>query len=124
LIPDEELIKVTFKPYDELVIHEYQRFELGDMVKLRSIGMQVGSIAPNFQWAQGLVMWREAFPQNEEITKENLEGKIHWLWLAFAEMPEYKQSLSFKESSVTIPVMDVSDNPVFAGAARWLKEQK
>ncbi len=60
------------------------------MVKLRSIGMQVGSIAPNFQWTDGLVMWKEAFPQNEEMTKENLEGRIHWLWLAFAEMPEYK----------------------------------
>jgi hypothetical protein len=118
------LIKVTFKPYEELVIHEYQKFELGDMVKLRSTGMQVGSIAPNFQWAGGLVMWREAFPQNEEITKESLDGRIHWLWLAFAEMPEYKPSITFKETSVTIPVMNVSDDPVFSGAAYWLKEQK
>jgi len=118
------LIKVNFKPYEELVIHEYQKFQLDDMVKLRSIGMQVGSIAPNFQWADGLVMWREQFPQNEEITKENLEGKLHWLWLAFAEMPEFRSSITFKETSVTIPIMDVSDNPVFSGAAAWLKEQK
>lgn len=118
------MIKVTFKPYEELVVHEYQKFQLDEMVKLRTIGMQVGSIAPNFQWTQGLVMWREAFPQNEAITKENLDGKIHWLWLAFADMPDYKPSIFFKETSVTIPVMDVSDNPVFSGAATWLKAQK
>ncbi|MDA4121878.1 MAG: hypothetical protein OK456_01705 [Thaumarchaeota archaeon] len=118
------MTKVTFKPYEELVIHEYQKFVLDDMVKLRSIGMQVGSIAPNFQWSDGLAMWKEAFPQNEEMTKENLEGRIHWLWLACAEMPEYKPSLTFKETSIVIPVMNVSDNPVFSGAAKWLKEQK
>jgi hypothetical protein len=117
-------LKVTFKPYDELVLHEYQKFELDDMVKLRSVGMQVGSIAPNFQWAEGLVMWREAFPQNEAMTKENLEGRTHWLWVAYAEMPEYRPSITFKESSVTIPLMNVSDDPVFSGAAKWLKEQK
>lgn len=118
------MIKVTFKPYEELVIHEYQKFDLGDMVKLRSIGMQVGSIAPTFSWADGIVMWREAFPQNEEMTKESLNGRVHWLWLAYAEMPEYKASITFKETSVTIPVMNVSDDPIFSGAAKWLKEQK
>jgi hypothetical protein len=118
------LVKVTYKPYEELFIHEYQRFNLDDMIKMRCIGMQVGSIAPNFQWADGLVLWRESFPQNEEITKENLDGKVHWLWVAFAEMPEFKPSLTFKETSITIPIMNVADNPVFGGAAKWLKEQK
>ena len=118
------MIKVSFKPYEELVIHEYQKFNLDDMVKLRSIGMQVGSIAPTFSWADGLVMWREGFPQNEEITKESLAGRIHWLWLAYAEMPEFKTSITFRETSVTIPVMNVSDDPVFSGAAKWLKTQK
>jgi hypothetical protein len=118
------LVKVTFKPYDELTIHEYQKFDLQDMVRLRCTGMQVGSIAPNFHWADGLVMWREPFPQNEEMTKENLEGRVHWLWVSYAEMPEFKTSLTFKETSVTIPVIDVTDNPVFSSAARWLKGEK
>jgi len=73
------LVKVTFKPYEELIVHEHQRFTLDDMVRLRCTGMQVGSIAPNFKWADGLVMWRETFPQNEMITKENLDGRVHWL---------------------------------------------
>lgn len=118
------MIKVTYKPYEELIIHEYQKFNLDDMIKLRSMGMQVGSIAPSFTWAGGLVMWREPFPQNEEMTRENLNGKIHWLWLAYSEMPEYRASITFKETSVTIPIMNVSDDPVYSGAAKWLKEQK
>jgi hypothetical protein len=118
------LVRVTFRPYDELIIHEYQKFALDEMIRLRCTGMQVGSIAPSFQWADGLLMWREPFPQNEEITKENLGGKVHWLWIAYTEMPGWKSSLVYKETSVTVPVTDVSDNPVFSAAAKWLKEQK
>jgi hypothetical protein len=116
-------LRVTFKPYEELVVHERQRFALEDMVRLRCTGMQVGSIAPNFQWAEGIVMWRETFPQNEAITKESLDGRVHWLWVGYSEMPEYKASLSYKETSVTIPVIDLSSNPVYGAAAKWLKEQ-
>lgn len=116
-------MKVTFKPYEELVVHETQKFNLEDMVRLRCTGMQVGSISPNFQWAGGVVMWRESFPQNEEITRENLEGKVHWLWVGYSKMPEFKSSLTYKETSVTIPVIDLSSNPVYAAAAKWLNEQ-
>ena len=63
------MVKISYRPYEELIIHEHQRFALEDMVRLRCTGMQVGSIAPNFQWAEGLAMWRETFIQNEEITK-------------------------------------------------------
>jgi hypothetical protein len=42
------LVKITFKPYEELIVHEHQRFALEDMIRLRCTGMQVGSIAPNF----------------------------------------------------------------------------
>jgi hypothetical protein len=118
------LVKVAYKPYEELIVHEHQGFVLDDMIRLRCTGMQVGSIAPGFQWAEGLVMWRETFPQNETITKENLEGRAHWLWVGHSEMPEYKPSLVFRETSVVIPVIDLSDNPVYSAAARWLKEQK
>ena len=115
------MVKVTYKPYDELIVHEYQKYTTEDLVRLRCTGLQVGSIAPSFQWADGVLMWREPFPQNEEITKENLEGRVHWVWLAFAIMPEYKSSLTFKETSVTIPIINLSNDPVFKGAAVWLK---
>jgi hypothetical protein len=118
------LVKVSFKAYEELVIHEHQRFALEDMIRLRCTGMQVGSIAPSFQWAEGVVLWRETFPQNETITKETLEGRVHWLWVGHSPMPEYKPSLVYKETSVIIPVIDLSDNPVYTAAAKWLNEQK
>ena len=118
------MVKISFKPYEELIVHEHQRFALEDMVRLRCTGMQVGSIAPNFQWAEGLVMWRETFPQNEMITKENLDGRVHWLWVGYSEMREYKPSLSYRETSVIIPVIDLGNNPVYSAAAKWLKEQQ
>jgi hypothetical protein len=116
------LVKVSYKAYDELIIHEYQKFVIEDMMRMRCTGLQVGSIAPSFQWADGILMWREPFPQNEEITKENLEGRVHWTWVAYSPMNEFKPSLNFKETSVIVPVVNLSDNPVFKAAAAWLKE--
>ncbi len=96
------MVKVSFKPYEELVMHEHQEFNLGDMIRLRCTGMQAGSIAPNFQWADGLLLWP---------------------WVSYSEMPEFRPSITFKETSVTIPIINVSDNPVFSSAAKWLKER-
>lgn len=118
------MVKISFKPYEEVIIHEHQRFALDDMIRLRCTGMQVGSIAPSFQWAEGLAMWRETFPQNETMTKENLEGRVHWLWVGYSEMLEYKPSLSYRETSVIVPVIDLGNNPIYSAAASWLKEQQ
>ncbi len=116
------MVKVSYKAYEELIIHEYQKFNLEELMRLRCTGLQVGSIAPSFQWADGILMWREPFPQNEEITKENLDGRVHWTWVAFVAMPEFRSNLTFKETSVSIPIINLSDNPVFKAAASWLKE--
>jgi hypothetical protein len=70
-------------------------------------------------------LWRETFPQNEMTTKENLEGRVHWLWVGYSEMGEHKPGVVVhKETSVTIPVIDLSNNPVYSAAAKWLKEQQ
>jgi len=39
-------------------------------------------------------------------------------------MLQYKPSLVYKETSVTIPVIDLGSNPVYSVAAKWLKEQQ
>jgi len=48
------------------------------MIVLRCAGMKVGSIALNVIWTEGLVIWRESFHLNEEMTKENLDGEVYW----------------------------------------------
>ena len=58
------------------------------------------------------------------ITKENLDGRVHWLWVGYSEMQEYKPSVVYKETSVIVPVIDLSNNPVYSAAAKWLKEQQ
>jgi hypothetical protein len=111
------LAKASLKPYEELVIHERQRFVLEETIRLRRTGMQVRSIAPNFQWADGLVMWRETFPKNEAMTKENLDGRgTHRLWAGCSEMLQHQPSFASKETSVTVPVIDRSGKPVFGPA--------
>jgi hypothetical protein len=74
------LVKISFKPYQGLIILGHQWFVLEDAIRHRCTGVEIGSTRPSFQWADWLVMRRETSPRNEVITKENLDGRAHWLW--------------------------------------------
>jgi hypothetical protein len=39
-------------------------------------------------------------------------------------MPQHRPSVGCEETSVAMPVIDLSGNPVYGAAAKWLKEQR
>lgn len=118
------MVKASFKPHDELIIHECQEFELDGMARPLCTGMQAGSIASSLHWAEGIAPGGEPFPQNEEMTRENPQGRTHSVWSSVAEMAEARPSLALRETSVTIPATGVAENPVFGSAAMRLKGAK
>jgi len=60
-------------------------------------------------------------PQTELLVDEYVKGRIFWSDVVYALMPEYKQSI--RVSTMDIPVIDVSPNPLLSEAARWMKKQ-
>jgi hypothetical protein len=117
------MIKVTFKPWDEVVIHESMNYSFEDLLKLVSFGVQPGGLTQPLQWAEGVAFIAVGMPSTDEVIKEQLLGKIHWASLSWALMPKYAGFIPIKDINAKIPIVDVSKNTVLCTVAKALKEQ-
>jgi hypothetical protein len=117
------LVKISFKPWEELIIHESIRYSLEDLLKMHSIGVQPGGLAIPLTWAEGVVFKFSATPPTDEIVREQLQGKIHWNAVEWALMPEYKNVIMIQDINAKIPVVNVTATEILREVARSLKEQ-
>lgn len=117
------MVKVTFKPSEELIIHESIHHSLPDLISLCSVGVQPGGLAGPLSWAEGVVFRFSRMTPTDEIFKELLQGKVHWSVVEWALMPQYKQIIPIKEINAKIPVIDVSATTILSEVAKALKEQ-
>jgi len=116
-------VKVTFKPWDEVVIHEVIHYSLEDLLKISSLGVQPGGLAAPLQWAEGVVFRGAGMPPTEDVIRENLQGKVHWSSVVWAIMPEYKNVILIKDINAKIPIINVSATSVLSDVAKALKRQ-
>jgi len=117
------LVKVTFKPWDEVVIHESMYYSFEDLVKLVSLGVQPGGLTQPLQWAEGVAFIIMGMPPTDEVIKEQLLGRIHWNNLSWALMPKCASFIPIKDISAKIPIVDVSANTILCTVAKALKGQ-
>lgn len=117
------LVKITIKPWEEVIIHESIRYSLEDLLKIHSIGVQPGGLATSLSWAEGVVFRFAAMPPTDEIVREQLQGKIHWAAVEWALMPEYKNVIMIQDINAKIPIVNVSATAILREVARTLKEQ-
>ena len=114
-------MKVTFKSWEEVIIHESIRFSLEDFIKLCSIGVQPGGLANPLHWAEGVVFRATLLPLTEDVVKEMLLGKIHWSAVEWALMPEYRQAIMIGDINARIPIVDVSATATLCEVAEALR---
>ncbi|MDH5451052.1 MAG: hypothetical protein OEX77_09205 [Candidatus Bathyarchaeota archaeon] len=101
------MAKITFKPWEEIVIHESIAYSLPDLIKLCSIGVQPGGLAESLRWAEGVAFRFLSMPSTDEVSRELLQGKVHWNAVEWALMPKYEGVIQIKEINAKIPVIDV-----------------
>lgn len=117
------MVKITFKPWEEVIIHEVLHHSLHDLVTIVSIGVQPGGRTAPLLWAKGVAFTLAVMPPSPEIIKEQLEGKVHWIAMNWALMAEYKKEISIPEINAAIPVVDMSVSPIMCEVADALKKQ-
>jgi hypothetical protein len=117
------LVKVTFKPWEEVIIHEEIRYSYDDLIKLNSIGVQPGGLAKALRWAEGVIFRFVSMPPTDEVVRELLQGKIHWNVVEWALMPEYKNVILIQDINAKIPVINVSATTNLCEIAKALKEK-
>jgi hypothetical protein len=117
------MVKVTFRLWEEVIIHEEISYSLDDLTKLCSMGVPPGGLAEPLRWAEGIIFRFSGLPPTDEVVREQLQGKIHWNAVEWALMPEYKNVILIKDINAKIPVIDVSATVILCEIAKALKEK-
>lgn len=116
------MVKVTFRPWEEVIIHESIQYTLNELIHLVSLGVQPGALAPPLNWAEGVVFIQGTMPPTEDVIRENLKGIMHWNVVRWALMPNFQNIVVVKETNVRIPIVDVRANEILSEVAKSLRK--
>lgn len=117
------MVKITYQPWEEIVIHEAVEYSLAALLEMQSFGVPPGSLGRSLMWANGVAFTYGAMPASEDAVAEQLKGRMHWASVVFATMPNYESAVLIQEMNIRIPITDVSGNPTLYAVARWLRER-
>ena len=115
------MVKVTIRPWEEVIIHETIYYDLQDLIKLASMGIQPGGLAAPLHWAGGVLFRFSAMPPTDDVIKEQLVSKVHWSAVEWALMPEYKKVILITDINAKIPVIDATSNTILSEVAKSLR---
>jgi hypothetical protein len=120
------MVKIKYQPANELIVHEVVQLEMDDLMR--------GRITPQgsmpLYWCNGIIFSFSSLPMSEEITKEYLQGRIHWMEAHYAEMKDYTAIVELKDEQYggTPQKIRVLDTSKFSGIhtefVKWLKSKK
>jgi hypothetical protein len=117
------MVEVVYQPWKKIVVHEKIEYNLDELVRLQSLGVEPGGLAEPLFWADGVVFSRSTMFDTEDVIKEKLEGVVHWSSVEWALMPESKGVIIIKETNVKVPIINVSAHPIYKTVSKWLREQ-
>ena len=117
------MVKVTYQPWEEIVIHEAVEYPIAALLEMQSLGVPPGAMGRSLMWANGVAFAYVAMPANDDVVADQLKGKMHWASLVFAMMPTFESAILLQEMNIRIPMVDVSGNPTLYSVARWLRDR-
>ena len=121
-------MKITYTPYQELVVHEIVEqlnpsmfFE--DIVRLALSGAH--QVQPSINWVDGVAFFIAPMQPTEEVVRENLAGRVHYASVLFTRT-EYQPQVAVKigNQDFTVRLRKAEDNPTLADLAAFLKNFK
>jgi hypothetical protein len=118
------MVKITFAPIKELVVHEAVSVDHDDLLRER--------VTPSGNlplcWCDGILFSFTSMPLTEDITKDYLDGKIHWVEVHYTEMKVYKPVLELDDKqynmTMKVRVIDTSRSDLHKEFIKWLKTKK
>ncbi len=121
------MVKVTFSPYKELVVHEVILLDgltlFEDMVR-QSLATS-SHAEPTVHWAEGVAFVFSPMPATEDIVKEGLEGRLHYAAVMFAKAPyQVRVAVKIGNQDYGVRLRKAENNPTLMALAGFLKDFK
>lgn len=116
------MAKIVFSPATELVVHEVVEMNKNDLLLERIT--PAGNMP--LYWCNGMLFSFSSVPMTDDIVKEYLKGRIHWLEVHFTKLEKHVPILSFEsdeyKSTMNVRVIDTSTSALHSEFVKWLKE--
>ena len=114
------MVEFEHQPWEKIIVHEVVKYPLDHFIIKHSMGAEGGIGAP-LNWANGVVFEHGPVRPTDDVITEQLKGVIHWSFLHYGLMPEYKKEVEAPRK-VKVPVIDSSSHHIFSGMSKWLLE--
>lgn len=115
------MARITYAPAEELIIHEV--VEVGSDDLLRERVTPAGTMP--LYWCDGILFSFTSLPMTDEVTKDYMKGKIHWLEVHYARMDSYVPVLSLDEeeykAKMNVRIINTSFSNIHKEFSKWLR---
>jgi len=117
------MVDIVCRPPREVIFLECTKYP-----SIEALSATIGTIIMTGQpivlkWAEGVVFSYQVLPPTtDSLMKEFLEGRIYWIDVIYATMPDYKSTI--KLGTLDIPVINVTPNPTLREIAKWMQKQQ
>lgn len=113
--------KISYFPTQELIVH--------DIIKLEKEEMLRRNVTPNgnmpLYWCDGILYSFVSPPITDEVVKEILKGRVHWLEVQYTEMPKFNPMLSLNEeeykATMNFRIINTSGFELHRDFIKWMK---
>lgn len=119
----QDSFTIRYEPFKEIIVMEYTKFQTPDHLA-RFLSVAAGGKPTGLYWSEGVAFFYYPIAANTETaTKMLIEQKtVYWAFVSYAIMPEYRLIIETKEK-IMVPVIDMSQSPLFKKVAQWLKQR-
>lgn len=118
------MVKITFAPIQELIIHETLEVPMDDLLRER---ITPAGNMPVY-WCDGIVFSFSSVPMTEETVKDYLKGVLHWAEVHYTPMQNYSTTVELNDphyqSVLKIRVIDTSKSGLHKEFIKWLKKNR
>ncbi|MCS6769822.1 MAG: hypothetical protein NZ570_05235 [Candidatus Caldarchaeum sp.] len=115
------MVEIVYNPVKEIVVLEYIKYPTADEL-IRNMILPPGQPAVLY-WADGVVFLPiPLVANNTKVIEEIMNGRLYWMSVSFAPLPNYSQMLSAEKGPEAL-VINVSRSQTLSTVARWLKQR-
>jgi hypothetical protein len=122
-----ELVKVTYAPIRELVVHEVIEQDQTTFFEdvTRDMLASPVHVEPTINWVDGFALLIAQLPPTDEIVADNLRGKVHYQAVLFTRMAyQSKIAVRLGNQDYTVRLRKADNNPNLVDLVSFLKDLK
>ncbi len=118
------MVTISFSPIKELVIHEIVDMDFNDLMRERVT--PAGNMP--LYWCNGILFSFSSMPMSRQVTKDYLEGKIHWIEVHYTKKDKFEPIMEMYDehlsSTIKVRVIDTSKSLLHLEFIKWLKSNQ